>query len=535
MKKLNRRKGLMVFMRDSFQKFKPYIFETLFYFGVFIFSVICYIIFTPIFGGNEFVGRGEFAKALSVFLLVALGLLTFLLYKNKKLTSEVLIFIIILASFVIRLGYVLYTEGVARQYDTWGDVGHFGYAKTLFETGKMPTTNDYQFYHPPLNALIQSQFMKIFEDIFSFVNSHMRWLTFNKGLELSPESYYSACQTLSVTYITMITVICAKIIRRLKIGGRGGVIANCFIALFPRLVQFSGQLNNDVICLLFSILSLYLSIKFCQNQSWVNIIFLAVSIGLAMMSKLNGALICLPIALLFVILFINRIKTKNTNQIFDLVGKYIVFLFICAPIGLWFQVYAKIRFDQNLGYVFPYLNQNLSTAHTNMLQRFFLPSPSVIFQKPFANAWEDYNLIDYMIKSSMFGEFSYWNGTAFACISVIINYLFQIFFVISLFFWFFHRYFEKKQIFDLSTISMLSVLVTFIVAQFYFYIKMPYGCTMDFRYVVTLIVPYGAMTGIMVNDAKTTRLVGFKSITDILSFFSAALVICASIFYLVCI
>ena len=140
-----------------------------------------------------------------------------------------------------------------------------------------------------------------------------------------------------------------------------------------------------------------------------------------------------------------------------------------------------------------------------------------------------------MTKSSMFGEFSYWNGTAFAFVAVILNYLFQIFFIISLVFWFFHRYFEQKKIFDLPVIILLSTLVTIIGAQIYFYIKMPYGCTMDFRYVVAVVVAYGGMTGVMISDAKETRLLGFKTISNCLSFFAVALVVCTSIFYLVCI
>ncbi len=522
-------------MKDNFQKIKPYVFEMLFYVGVFVFSVLSYIIFTPLYNGNEHIGRGEPAKCFAIIFLAILALIAFLLYKNKKLTRERIIFILILAGYAIRLGYVLYTEGVARQYDTWGDDGHFGYAKTLLLTGKLPTSNDYQFYHPPLNAFIQSQFMAFFEDIFTFVNSHMLWLTSNKGLELTLESYYSACQTLSITYITILTVVSCKIFKRLNIGGLGGLIGLIFIFFFPRLNQFSGQLNNDVLCLLFTVLSVYWTIKFYQNPNYLNIVVLAISIGLGMMCKLNGAVICLPIALLFIIIFAKRIISKDKKEIIDIIIKYGLFLFICAPIGLWFQVYAKIRFDQNLGYVFPYLNDELSTSGVSFFRRFFIPSFKTVFEKPFANAWEDYNLIDYMTKSSMFGEFSYWNGTAFAFVAVILNYLFQIFFTLNLVCWFFHRYFEGKKIFDLSSITLLSILVTILGSQMIFYIKMPYGCTMDFRYVVAVIVAYGGMSGVMINDAKETRLVGFKTISNCLSFFAVALIVCTSIFYLVCI
>lgn len=520
----------------SFSKLKPYLFETLFYVSTFLVSVLFYLIFTPLINGNEHIGRGEAGKYLAICLLVILSLVLVILANHKKLDRKTIIFLMIIASYIIRLGYILYTEGVARQYDTWGvgDDGHFDYANIIYLSGKLPPNNNYQFYHPPFNAFVQSIFMKFFKVAFTFANNTIFATSVDKSLEMTNEAYFSACQTLSLLYVTIITVTASKIFKKLNIEGIGGLIGLAFIIFFPRFIQLSGQLNNDILCIMLCILAVYWAIKFYQNQTYLNIIVLAVIIGLALMTKLNGATICLPIAILMIMVLVDRLKTKEKGKIIDIFVKFAIFVVVCAPIALWFQVYAYKRFGQPFAFVFSNLNGHLSTSHVSVWNRFFMPTFSC-FKKPFANAWEDYNLWDYMLKSSLFGEFSYWNGTAFACVAVIVHYLFHITFIVSLVFAFFNRKFENKRIFDLPVIVFGSIIVTLICCQIYFYIKMPYGCTMDFRYVVPLVLGYGGMVGVMQSDSKNTRLKGYKTISLVNGFFAVCLVCLTTIFYLVCV
>lgn len=509
--------------------------EILFYAALFLFSVVSYVIFTPLydaFGGLE---RGEAAKCLALILLLGLTAIGFVLHRAGELSRKRLIFLFILASFAIRLGYILYTEGDCRQHDTWGDVGHFAYADILFKKGILPETNDYQFYHPPLNALIQSVFMHIFEGLFSFLAKAMPLLPFSRYWALNSETYFIACQTLSLLYITVTTVYACKIIKALGIRGKAGLIAIIFLCFYPRLVQFSGQLNNDALCLMLSFIALYCAILYYKVPSFKNIVITGIFVGLAMMTKLNGATICFTIAVLFVLVFIKSIKTKEWRPVLKTVAQFAVFLSIAAPIGLWFQVYAAIRFDQGFGFVFSNLNPNLSTAHIPLFYRFFLPSAEVIFSSPFANAWEDYNLIDYMLKSSLFGEFSFWNGTAFAALAVFFNYVFSVLFVITFVLFIINRKKQNKKIFDLPVIVLLPLMLSLLVSQVIFYIKMPYGCTMDFRYVVPLILSGGGITALMYKEAKSSSIKAFEAFASFNAYSAISIVCLTSIFYLVCI
>lgn len=522
-------------LKKSFLKLKPVIYEFLFYVAVFAFSIVSYVIFKPKYSGNEVVGRGDYAKYYALSLLLLIVFVGVFLYRLKKLDRTKLIFLLILASFVVRLCYVLYTEGIARQYDTNSDTGHYGYARTLFETGKLPDSNSYQFYHPPFNAFIQSVFMHFFQEYFNLINSGFIFLTGNKGIEMTTESFFFACQNLSLLYTVVFSVTACKIFKELEIGGTGGIIAVIFVLFYPRLIQFSGQLNNDMLCLMLIAVSVLWAIKFYKDQSWFSIVVLAVVVGLTLMTKLNGATVCLPIAILFVILFVKKIVAKERVELTAICAKYLTFIIVCAPLGLWFQVYAKIRFDQSFAYVFPYLNGNLSTADKTFAQRFFFPPPSVIFSSKYANAWEHYNLFDYTMKSSVFGEFSYWGGDGFAFLGIMLNYAYTLSFAACYAMFIFDRKERGVKIFDLPFILLSSVLFTMIISQFAFNLKMPYGCTMDFRYIVPIILAGGGLTGLMFNESGDARIVGFKTTAFINAFLAVAFVAVTSVFYFNCI
>lgn len=522
-------------------KIRPIILEACLYLFVFLFSLICYIIFVPLVdgiekigGGNSYLGEGIIAKLFCAVLLIALLTVFFIFLIKRKVNRKFIIFTFILGSFIIRLCYVLYSvnkskSGGDRQYDTWGSCTHFRYAETIFLTGSLPNNNEYQFYHPPLNAIIQAGFMGLFKDLFNFINNNCIWITSNRGLIANNESYYHACEILSITYVTVITVTASKIFRELKLNGVGGIIANFFVIFFPRLIQFSGQLNNDVLCLMFSVLAIYYAIKLYKNCNWINTVLLALMIGLGMMTKLNGAVIAIPIAVLMIILFIKQIKEKKAVGV---IIKYAVFIAICAPLGLWFSVYAKVRFNQEFGYVFSNLNKGLSTADVPIYKRFSLPTLKIIFKNPFARSWDDYNFIDYMTKSSMFGEFLFDNAVVLAYLSVMLNYAFQLAFITGFVYWIVNRVKNKEKVFELPFITFLSILVSLIVMQIYFYIKMPYGCTMDFRYVTSLIVAYGGMSGLIVNESRgTTAIKGYKTVGYILGFCTVLLILTTTLFY----
>lgn len=504
-------------MFEAQRKRKRVLIEIIFYISIFLFTYISYMIFKPL---QYKIRNGVLAQTYMLFSVVIVSIVFLILKKSNRLNHNLIILYMILISYFIHLCYMLYTPYDCRQYDTIVSAfdGHEGYAWTIFTTGKLPTTNNYQFYHPPLNAFIQALFMKTNEGIIA--------LRFDVS---DIHTLYQSCQMLSVLYSMVIIVFGYKILKLLKLDGKGLIFAFSFICFFPRLIQLSAQLNNDLICIMFCFLTIYFTLKWKDNMSYFNTVCLALSIGFAMMSKISGAIICVTPALIFIINFYKICKTKNKKKIINICLKFTLFFLICFPLGLWFQIYAKIRFNQPLGYVFDNLNPELSTAHHSFFERFLL---IINFDEMFSNIYclpfSNYGVFNYIAKSAIFGEFNYWQGESFAIIAFLLNYIF-IFTSIALFI----RYFKNSKHED-SLIKLIScsIIITQLISMLYFNLKMPYGCTMDFRYIVPIIIGFAILLGASYNKFHSIKKTKYF---NIVYYITLSFLFFSNLFYFVCI
>ena len=71
---------------------------------------------------------------------------------NEKSRGDYVIWGIFALGFILRIGYCMYTPWYLRQHDVGTaritDTGHAAYILHLFN-GQLPSSNTYQFYHPP--------------------------------------------------------------------------------------------------------------------------------------------------------------------------------------------------------------------------------------------------------------------------------------------------------------------------------------------------------------------------------------------------
>ena len=142
------------------------ILEGALYLCVFLATFLLFAILKPFVG---YYHVGAFAKAGISIAFAGCGVFIAYMGATKRLTSRHIIIILLVAGYALRVGYMLYTPATVRQHDTYSKRfnGHEAYAWTLFETGELPTSNDYQFYHPPLNAMIQAAFMRLVDGVTS--------------------------------------------------------------------------------------------------------------------------------------------------------------------------------------------------------------------------------------------------------------------------------------------------------------------------------------------------------------------------------
>ncbi len=525
------------------------------YFSALLLTAILFIFLKPMM--TE-IRKGVYAQTfIAVSLCACIAVIAYL-GMTKRLTVGKVTVLLLIVGYVLRVGYMLYTPVATRQQDTFTKNfdGHEAYAWTIFSTGKLPENNVYQFYHPPLNAMVQAAFMRLSQ---SWTNAFVpteslaaffAQYSYAKPDYVSEERYflYATCQILAAAYSFYVAVTLVKTVKLFGFSEKWQLALSAFVILYPRQIQFSGQVNNDGLSYLLATLALYYALKWQkQGKSWLHLVLCALSVGLGMMTKLSSATICLPIAGIFIYEFIRTLQKKEgAMSLGACIGKYVTFLAVCAPIGLWFQVYANIRFDQEFGFVFSNLNRKLYTGDHSFFERFFVAFDlkeyfGSIYCRPFEY---HYNLFNYALRSSIFGEFSYWQGEGFAVTAVYTAYLAAIFLAISLVWAIVVCVKSRKAeegVWKKSSLSFPDLLFVFLLVQsqalseIYFYIKMPYGCTMDFRYIMPMILGIALTLG---YTRKVLAVEGgkFSMVMNRLTLLAtSAFLLSSTLFYCVCI
>ena len=526
----------------------------------FIFILFSYVVIKPL-NNNYSNVNGEISKGYCFTLLFILLIVFIIFYKLKKLTYINKIYFILILGLLVKLMYMLYTPMNVRQYDTFSDNhnGHYDYTLYLFEhNNKLPnhpfTESDiYQFYHPPLNYFIQANFMKM-----------MNFFLTSFKLNYSNENLFGTCQILSCFYMFLTSIYFIKTIHLTKFNNKTKLFIIFFSTLYPRLNQFSGQLNNDPLAALFVVLSMYQIFKwYLKKKSFLNILLSSLYLGLAMSCKLSAVTVIFGYAVVFLIEFINSLKHKEDCLKFSkLLVQYFLFLLIIIPLGFWFQLYSHNVYKIPFNFVFRSLNSELFTGYrgyivkqpdvyslsyydkhnsgliyTNHLYNIFVRYISPIYIKDysvspvFCNAFENYNILSYAIRSSIMGEFSYYYGENFAIISTILGYI--IYFII--FITIVYLLVRRKFILDKEFILSFSIFISMILFFLYLQISMPFGCSMDFRYIVPIILPMSIILGKLHDNCTLSKSKVANSFSILIKYSTILFTISSTIFYLLAI
>ena len=271
--------------------------------------------------------------------------------KDKtKFDLNKIINIVIVIGILLRLVYVCYTDYYERQHDVEFDVGHIGYIEQIYNNWSLANHNEWQFYHPPLHHFISAVWMKIVS------------LSFIQG-----DGLLQSLKVLPFIYSILILIIAKRILQEFEMKDKHKLLVMLILAFHPAFIYTSAWINNDPLTLMLTIAIILFLIKWekqiqlflgekteetklSKEILWIDTIILAILTGLCVMTKLNGALIAVPIAIIFISNFIKCLKHKNPN-----IKQYIVLLtvfgVISLSLGLWYPIRNYIKFDQKLNYV----------------------------------------------------------------------------------------------------------------------------------------------------------------------------------------
>ena len=415
----------------------------------------------------------------------------------KHTDNKKIIILIILVGILLRLIYVIYTPITIRQHDMEKNVGHLAYIETIYKTGKLPEKNTWQFYQQPLHHIISAIFLKI--------------LTIcNVNLEIAEE----CLKFLTLIYSSLILIITYFILKEMNIDDVLKIFAMTIIAVHPSLIIFAGSINNDVLMTMFLFLDILFLIKWHKKASLKNTIILAICVALGALTKISSTIIAIPIIYIFITKFFEdyfckeKIKKEVINEY---LLKFIIFGIISLSLGLSFSVRNMIKFNQSIFYV-PTPGKMTYCGDKNLFERIN------IFSKEWSNVFcdvrNDCNIFSYVIKCSLFGEFSIkllksFINEGLLIISNIILILISIGSLIKLIY--------KKERRNIIINMLMLFYFTEVIMYLYGCFAMPYACTMDFRYIVPTIF-LGMI--FIVQNLKYEEKNYYKSVASIIVIFS---------------
>lgn len=435
---------------------------SIYYISIILFFILIYIL--------EPIMQNYIKIVTAISIVLAIGIMYAIKQiKKTKINYKDIILIIMILGILIRAMYIIYTPINERQHDVYNinDQGHLGYIYTIYQTGKLPDTNSIQFYHPPLFHSIAAGWLKV-NDIFS--------VSLDKSIE--------GIQIITAIFSSLIMLVAYRIVEEIEIKNIYKIFIIALMAFHPTFIILAGSINNDVLMILLSFYIILYLIKWNDNPNIKNTSVLAVITGCAVMTKVSGAIMAVPIMYTFIKKIFEIHKTEK-DKLLRLFGKFLLFGVISLPLGLWHPIRNLMLFNQKIGWVLLPAD-GLYVGQYSFFERFLTISFKEMFGYTYCVIPGDRNIFSYIVKTSILGEFAYNNSIGiYVALFKIINLIIISTTAICIFI-------LLKKIKKISNNSFVTkiLLITFfinIVSYYHFNIQYPYLCTMDFRYIVPTI------------------------------------------------
>lgn len=412
------------------------------------------------------------------YITAAAVLFRLTLIRDKKNRDRHNAFMIMLISFGIKFSYVLYTSCYTRQNDVGRfdtERGHASYIEYLIQNAHLPDfrpTSRWQYYHPPLHHTVSALWISMCENVFGIERNYAR----------------ESLQMLMLFYSVAAVIVVYKLLRHFGFDGKALILPLALFAFHPSFILSSGAINNDQLATLLLLLTILFTVRWSRQPTFKNIIPIAFSIGLAMMTKLNAALIAPAVAVVFLWQLAKNLKSWK-----KLFVQYAVFGVICVPLGLWWSVRNYLRWKTDPTYV-PWLGESQQYVGDDIFGRIFS-----FAHKQFASvfeswimdgdAYDEYNPNVAILKNSLFSEHT--DEKNFPGASVLVpTVLFWVALVLALFCVGLTVYYllKKSTRIQLRDKAFLAGYWAFLMYYFYLFCYLyPNTCTQHFRYISPLL------------------------------------------------
>jgi len=442
-----------------------------------------------------------------LFFVMTAFMLLFAFVKNNTLETKHIAGIIIFLGFALRLTYILYTTIYERQHDTstFEQVGgHLDYIShfwnNLFSLPNKDATVMYtcQYYHPPLHHFIVGIFLNILK-LFGYsdikeVGACIQFVTL---------FYSSACMVLTYKLLKIFNISKVPLLLGLSV-----------IAFHPTFLILAGSVNNDMLSVVLMLAAVLNTIYYYKNNTYSNIIKVALCVGLAMLSKMSGWMVAPAIAVVFIAVII-----KQKNKRLDILKQWAVFAVICVPLGLFWSIRCWIKYGMPLGYVMKLdesIAMYLSDKYTFWQRLTDFSSfqfDSVYDQYGWYHCpYYEYNPTVALFKTSMFDEAQYSAPLDFWAVSLfLINIVLALVAVAAMIYVLISR---KSMMDNIMKVFFTLLYAVPVVSYYIFCDQYPFTCTMNIRYAVMSIFTGAFFLSAMLNILMKNNVSALKNNTN---------------------
>lgn len=449
-----------------------------------------------VFGNNERIGDTNFTESIMqvCLLLVTSVFIIYMMREQKKLQKEeALLVFIMCVGIIMRVGYTMYTPWYLRGHDlgnlsTDADAtGHCAYILHLFQW-ELPSTNEYQFYHPPLYHFLAALTMHI-----------SGWLSGKTdGAELIEAAKLVSCMaSIGVLYQVK------EILKENHLLGRAGNIVMLLVACLPNYYLMAGRINNDSLVFFFMVLIVRYTIKWYRRPDYKNTIILALGFGLGIMTKVS----CGTMALFTgIVMLIKLYQTVKNHMYVSMLKKFVLFGSISGILGLWYPLRNYVLFHQPLNYVAEILITNpVYCGDHSLTERLSLLYDFTGERTLYNYSMDDYNLLGYFLRSAVFGEFEFSVTEWVAHWLFVVNGILALAALVSMIYCLIKVNNHRSVMFGLAFVWLIQV-GSFI----WFNIGYPFACTMDYRYIPITTVIGAIFLGICFYHIRQKSGLGYR-------------------------
>lgn len=401
---------------------------------------------------------------------------------EKKLTGAEIAVGIFILSFLVRGMLILVLPYNLAQHDThffgaWEGQdfgsGHFGYIQYLMRFGTLPDFDPRQvwsFYNPPLHHMLAAV-----------------WMKFNHWLGMEYEMCAENLQILSLLYSSLTIYTGYQLLREFGIRGTALAVSFGVLAFHPIFAVLSLALNNDPLSILCSAIAILYTVRWYKEQRFKYIIYIALAIGMGMLTKLSVGLLAPAIAFVFLMTLIKQRKKWKR-----LTGQFVCFGAICIPVGLAWPIRCKVLFDISFNYVQPLGEGDMwqYVGDYTPWQRLGIPSLESVLRNPWYTGTpaDQHNVWLEMFRTAVLDEWTFQlpqKGYVLLATGLLLCSILLGLAAFGTFIW----VLRKKETMDNTLKGMFGIGYFALIGFFIkFCFDYPYICTENFRYIVPTLI-----------------------------------------------